>query len=356
MGQQAVTLRAEIRVVRGTFALDLDLTAEAGEVVVLLGPNGAGKTTALRTLAGLTPPVEGRIELDGEVLDDVETGRRTPTEHRPIGFVFQDYRLFPHLTAVQNVEFGLRSKGVRKPEARTRAIRWLARVGLAGAEAMKPGALSGGQAQRVALARALASEPRLLLLDEPMAALDATTRSSLRSELRDHLAVYGGCTIVVTHDPLDAMVLADRLVVLEGGAVVQEGAPGHVARHPATQYVAQLVGLNLLTGQADGHDVALHGGGRLSVAEAASGEVLVAVRPDAVSLFRSRPDGSPRNVWAARVAGVEMHGDRVRVALDGPAPLLADITQSALADLGLVGGSDVWVAIKASETSVYPAH
>jgi molybdate transport system ATP-binding protein len=350
-----VTLRAEIGVHRDAFTLDLTFRVGAGEVVVLLGPNGAGKTTALRALAGLTPLTKGRVELDGEVLEEA-AGHRVPTEHRPIGFVFQDYRLFPHLTAVANVEFGLRSRGMQRAEARARASRWLERVGLEGVAAMKPGALSGGQAQRVALARALAWEPRLLLLDEPMAALDATTRSSLRSELRDHLAAYGGSTVVVTHDPLDAMVLADRLVVLEGGAVVQEGAPGHVARHPATQYVAQLVGLNLLTGRANGHDVALHGGGRLNVAEAASGEVLVAVRPDAVSLFRTRPDGSPRNVWAARVAGIEMHGDRVRVALDGPAPLLADITPGALADLGLVGGSDVWVAVKASETSVYPAH
>jgi molybdate transport system ATP-binding protein len=151
------------------------------------------------------------------------------------------------------------------------------------------------------------------------------------------------------------MVLADRLVVLEGGSVVQEGSPAHVARHPATQYVARLVGLNLLSGRADGYQVSLKGGGYLAVAEETHGEVLVAVRPDAVALFRTRPDGSPRNVWATRVSGVEMHGDRVRVALDGPMQLLADITPGALADLELATGSEVWAAVKASETSVYPA-
>lgn len=350
-----MTLQAAVRVCRGAFYLDLELSAAPGEVVVLLGPNGAGKTTTLRSLAGLTVLERGRVELFGEVLDDVATRRHVPVEHRPIGFVFQDYRLFPHLTAQANVEFGLRSRGVRRGEARARAAGWLERVGLGEAGNSRPGQLSGGQAQRVALARALACEPRLLLLDEPMAALDAATRSGLRTDVRRHLAAFGGCTVVVTHDPLDAMVLADRLVVIEEGQVVQQGSPAQVARHPATQYVARLVGLNLLSGEADGYRVSLKGGGVLAVADEAHGDVLVAVRPDAVALFRTRPDGSPRNVFATTVAGIEMHGDRVRVALDGPMQLLADITPSALADLALAPGSEVWAAVKASETAVYPA-
>jgi molybdate transport system ATP-binding protein len=350
-----VTLQASIEVRHGSFCLDIEVSAHPGEVVVLLGPNGAGKTTTLRSLAGLTPLEAGRIELFGDVLDDVASHRHVPVERRPIGVVFQDYRLFPHLSALANVEFGLRSRGIRHKEAQLRAARWLEQVGLGEMADTKPSRLSGGQAQRVALARALVCEPRLLLLDEPMAALDVATRSQVRTELRRHLAAFGGCTVVVTHDPLDAMVLADRLVVLEGGAVVQEGSPAHVARHPATQYVARLVGLNLLSGKADHHLVALENGGQLTIADEAHGEVLVTVRPDAVALFRSRPDGSPRNVWRARVSGVEMHGDRVRVALDGPVHLLADITPGALADLGISAGSEVWAAVKASETSVYPA-
>ncbi len=355
LGEPNMSLFAKVQVRRGAFALDLDLSVAAGEVVVLLGPNGAGKTTTLRALAGLVPLTDGRVELDDEVLDDVSGRRHVPTERRPIGVVFQDYRLFPHLSAAQNVAFGLRSRGVAKAQARAIARQWLAQVGLGEFADAKPGVLSGGQAQRVALARALAPGPRLLLLDEPLAALDAGTRSDVRSDLRRHLAAYSGCTVVVTHDPLDAMILADRLVVLEGGVVVQEGPPAQIARHPRTQYVARLVGLNLFAGYANGSQVALRDGGQLTVADEAHGEVLVAVRPDAVSLFRTRPDGSPRNVWAARVAGVEMHGDRVRVAVEGPVQVLADITPGALAELGLGPGSEVWVAVKASETAVYRA-
>jgi molybdate transport system ATP-binding protein len=350
MGQRPVSrLRAHLVVRRGAFTLDIEITAEPGEVVALLGPNGAGKTTALRALAGLTGLDGGAIDLGGEPLHAL------PAERRPIGMVFQDYLLFPHLSALDNVAFGPRCRGVGRGEARRGAGEWLARVGLAEHADKKPRTLSGGQAQRVALARALAARPRLLLLDEPLAALDAHTRLDVRAELRRHLAAFGGVTVVVTHDPLDAMVLAERLVVIEDGRVVQRGRPAEVARHPRTDYVARLVGLNLFRGVAAGHVVTLDSGVRIEAVESGRGEVFVAFPPGAVALFRSRPDGSPRNLWQARVDGVERHGDQVRVHLDGPISVAADVTPAAVADLDLTEGRLLWAAVKASETHSYPA-
>ena len=243
---------------------------------------------------------------------------------------------------------------MRKAEARRLAAEWLERVGLAEHAGRRPRTLSGGQAQRVALARALAVRPRLLLLDEPLSALDVDTRREIRAGLRRHLAEFEGASLLVTHDPLDAMALADRLIVIEDGRVAQEGAPAHIARHPRTDYVARLVGLNLYRGRADGHDVAL-GELTLSAAESLSGEVFLAFPPSAVALFRTRPDGSPRNLWHATIGGIEPHGDQVRILLDGPVSASADITPAALAELGLLDGDMVWAAVKATETHAYPA-
>ncbi|WP_182872962.1 ABC transporter ATP-binding protein [Microbispora sp. H10670] len=343
-----MSLRAHLVVERPAFRLDAELDVPDGEVVALLGPNGAGKTTALRGLAGLTPLSGGRIVLDGAEVHHL------PPERRRIGVVFQDYLLFPHLTALDNVAFGPRCQGVGRAAARRIAAGLLERVGLADFAGVRPGRLSGGQAQRVALARALAVRPRLLLLDEPLAALDAHTRLEIRSELRRHLAGFDGATILVTHDPLDAMVLADRLVVVENGAVVQTGVPAEIARRPRTDYVARLVGLNLYRGEADGTHVTV-GDVRLSSAERLKGPAFVAFPPSAVALYRTRPDGSPRNLWKAVIDGIERHGDNVRVHLDGPIPLAADVTPSAAADLDLVPGQEVWAAVKATETHAYPA-
>ncbi|MBT2233285.1 ABC transporter ATP-binding protein [Nonomuraea sp. NEAU-A123] len=341
-------LRARLVVTRPAFALDIDLEAAPGEVVALLGPNGAGKTTALRALAGLTPLSDGQITLDGLPL------HAQAAEERPIGMVFQDYLLFPHLTALDNVAFGPRCHGASKAEARRTAAALLERVGLADRAAAKPRQLSGGQAQRVALARALAVHPRLLLLDEPLAALDAHTRLEIRSQLRRHLADFDGATVLVTHDPLDAMVLADRLIVIENGAIVQQGGPAEVARQPRTDYVARLVGLNLYQGLADGHRVKV-GELLLSTADHLQGPVFVAFPPAAVALYRTRPDGSPRNLWHATIDGIERHGDNVRVHLGGPVTAFADITPAALADLDLTPGQRIWASVKATETHAYPA-
>ncbi|MFF0383768.1 ABC transporter ATP-binding protein [Streptomyces sp. NPDC004286] len=343
-------LDAHLVVDRGNFRLDVTLRAAPGDVVALLGPNGAGKTTALRALAGLVPLSEGHLRLDGAALE------RTAPENRPVGVVFQDYLLFPHLSALDNVAFGPRCHGTGKAEARAQAAGWLERMGLAEHAGAKPRRLSGGQAQRVALARALATHPRLLLLDEPLAALDARTRLEVRSQLRRHLAEFEAVAVLVTHDPLDAMVLADRLVVIEHGQVVQQGTPTEIARHPRTDYIAQLVGLNLYRGEADGHAVRLDGGPSITTTEDLTGPVFVAFPPVAVTLFRDRPTGaSARNLWRCEVAGMETHGDQIRADLTGEIRLAADLTTAAAAELDLHTGAPVWATVKATQTHAYPA-
>ncbi|SBT90272.1 molybdate transport system ATP-binding protein [Streptomyces sp. DI166] len=343
-------LDARLVVERGSFRLDVRLAAAPGDVVALLGPNGAGKSTALRALAGLVPLSDGHLLLDG-----AELGGTAP-ESRPVGVVFQDYLLFPHLTALDSVAFGPRCHGATKAEARALAAEWLERMGLTDHAGAKPRGLSGGQAQRVALARALAVNPRLLLLDEPLAALDARTRLEVRTQLRRHLADFEAVAVLVTHDPLDAMVLADHLVVIEHGRVVQEGTPSHIARHPRTDYIAQLVGLNLYRGKAEGHAVRVAGGAVVTTAEDFTGPVFVAFPPSAVTLHRDRPVGSSaRNVWRCEVAGLETRGDRIRADLTGELPLAADLTAVAAAELELRPGATVWATVKAARTHAYLA-
>jgi molybdate transport system ATP-binding protein len=228
-------------------------------------------------------------------------------------------------------------------------------VGLAERAAARPGELSGGQAQRVALARALAPNPALLLLDEPLAALDATTRDETRRDLRRHLATFAGIRILVTHDPVDAAVLADRVVVLDGGRVAQTGTPAEITARPRSRWVAELVGTNLFVGVAVAGTVALDGGGELTLADTtATGRVVATIHPRAVSIHRNRPRGSARNAWPGRVDTVEPMGDRVRVRILAAPPIVAEVTAAAAADIGLIPGSEVWVAVKATEIDVYP--
>jgi molybdate transport system ATP-binding protein len=339
----------------GSFELDVDLKVEPGEVVAVLGPNGAGKTSILRGLAGLLPLDVGRVALDGVVLEEPAASVFVPSERRPIGMVFQDYLLFPHLTVVDNIAFGLRSRGTPRPAASTTARQWLERVGLAAEAERKPGSLSGGQAQRVALARALATNPALLLLDEPMAALDASTRVELRRDLRRHLESFRGVRLLVTHDPVEAMAMADRLVILEHGRVLQSGTPAEVTQRPRSRYVADLVGVNLFRGRARNNVITIAGGGSLMATGATDGEVFAVVHPRTVALYRTRPDGTPRNVWEGRAVDLDFEGDRVRVRLQGIPAIVAEVTPAAVRDLSLDRGDPVWVAVKATEINVYPA-
>jgi molybdate transport system ATP-binding protein len=351
-----VSLDAHVVVRLGALDLDVELQADPGALVVIAGPNGAGKTTLLRALAGIEALDAGHVTLDDECLDDPARHRFVPPERRSVGVVFQDLLLFPHLSARENVAFGLRARGVPRVDARRRAGAWLDRVGLAAAARARPRELSGGQAQRVALARALAGEPRLLLLDEPLAALDATLRVETRRDLRRHLGSYPGVRVLVTHDPIEAMALAARLVIVEQGRVVQTGSPADVRSRPRSRYVADFVGVNLLHGRGADGAVALEAGALLTAADQAPlhQPVLVVVHPRAVALHRRLPEGSPRNVWATRVDGVDDEGERMRVQLGAPIPMVAEVTPAAAHELGLGAGTPVWASIKATEVAVYP--
>ncbi|ANH38489.1 Putative 2-aminoethylphosphonate import ATP-binding protein PhnT [Nocardioides dokdonensis FR1436] len=302
--------------------------AAPGRVVAVIGPNGAGKSTLLGALAG-TVAATGRVEVGGRDWTDL------PVRERRLGVVFQDRSLFPHLRAHEDVAFGLRTRGVPRRDAERRARDWLDRLGVGDLAERRPAELSGGQAQRVAIARALATEPDLLLLDEPFAGLDVGVATGLRIELARHLAAYAGVVLLVTHDALDALTLADEVLVLDEGRVVQTGSPREVAAHPRTEHVARLVGLNVVR----------------------EGETLRSFAPSAVTVSPRGAGSGPaptsaRNRWAGRVAALAPHGDAVRLLVTttrGP-ELIADVTPAAAVELGLDPGAEVWLSVK--ETAV----
>jgi molybdate transport system ATP-binding protein len=347
-------LQATLQLRLGTLALDVDLEAKSGEVVAVLGPNGAGKTTLLRCLAGLQTIDEGRISLGELVLDEPDRDTFVEAEQRPVSVVFQDYLLFAHLSALDNVAFGLRARRVGRSEARRRAAEWLDRLDLTSHASLRPSALSGGQQQRVALARALATNPKLLLLDEPLAALDAATRVSVRRDLREHLGGFDGVRILITHDPLDAYALADRVAILEAGRITQVGTLPEVAARPHSRYIAQLVGTNLLTGTIGANTLTTTDGIALTVDADFDGDAYASVAPAAIALYPSRPEGSPRNVWPSPITEIDHAFDRVQVSLGTPMPLVAELTAMGLAALDRRPGDEVWVSIKASEINTYP--
>ena len=358
MRGSAVGLEAQLQLQLGALDLDLELAVAPGELVALLGPNGAGKTTVLRCLAGLNPIDAGRITVGSAVLDDPGAGVLVEPEQRPVGFMFQSYLLFDRMSVTENVAYGLRARGRPKTEARHQARAWLDRLGVADLAERRPATLSGGQAQRVALARALATDPRLLLLDEPLAALDAGTRTVVRRDLHHHLASFEGMRLLVTHDPLDAFALADRVVIMEQGRAVQAGTLAEVTARPRSRYVADLVGVNLVSGQVEGGELRTSGGVRVVVADADPGPSYALIRPHSIVLARPGTDGgatSVRNQWPGTITGIERLGDRVRVALDGPLPLTAEITVAALEALELRPGDPLLAAAKATEIEVYPA-
>ncbi|MFF2505823.1 ABC transporter permease [Streptomyces sp. NPDC058067] len=330
---------------------DLVLDAEPGTTIAVVGPNGAGKTTLLRALLGLTPRAHAELRL-GDT--DVTA---LPPHRRGVAWVPQDGALFPHLTMLANTAYGLRSRGVPRREARRAAQQWLDRLGVGHLAHRKPAQVSGGQAQRVALARALAARPRLLLLDEPLAALDQTTRAHVRHTLRRHLEGFGGVCLIVTHDPVEAVSLADRVLVLDEGRALQDAPPAEVTRHPRSPWVARMLGRNAWPGTATGDGLELaDGGGRLIVADPlpAGTRALAIIAPEAVSVHRDKPTGSPRNVWPGTVREITATGSRLRVLItSGSAPdLVAEITPQSAAELGLADGTAVWTSVKATETTV----
>ncbi|MEP7046445.1 MAG: ABC transporter ATP-binding protein [Ilumatobacteraceae bacterium] len=348
-----MTLRAHIVVARGSVNLDVWLDVPPGEVVALLGPKHAGKSTILRCLAGLLAVEGGSIEMVGERLDDPAAGVLVPAERRSCGVMFDPYLLFPHMSVLENVAFGLRARGVDKATAHKDARHWLRRVGVESTERLRSAELSRGQAQRIALARALTTEPKMLLLDDPLCALEGASKVDVRRELARHLAEFRGSAVLVTHDPIDAYLLADRVVIIEHGHVVQDGSVAEVAAHPRSAYVADEVGLNLLPGSVMGGAFAIDGGATLVVeAHDIDGAAIAVIRPQSVALHITRPEGSPRNAWKASVIEVDHRADRVRARLQGPVPLTAEVADSAAASLGIRVGREVWASVEATEIAV----
>ncbi|MFC7486468.1 sulfate/molybdate ABC transporter ATP-binding protein [Knoellia sp. CPCC 206453] len=339
--------------------VDVHIRVEEGETLALLGPNGAGKSTILAAAAGLIRPDTGTVRLGDRVLSDRSSNTWIPPHARGIALLAQDARLFPHLSALDNVAFGPRATGTPRRTAAERAATWLERVGMAAYADRRPHELSGGQAQKVAIARALATEPAVLLIDEPLSALDVEVAPDVRDLLRR--VTHDRTTILVTHDVLDAALLADRMAVVHGGRVVEEGETARVLSRPTSDFGARFAGLNLIRGLAAEGALRMPDGRLLhGIADSALGDsglregepVAAVVAPSAVSVHLETPHGSPRNSLDATVVDLEPHGHLVRVRTD---LLSADITPAAVADLKLTRGDRVVLAVKATEVHLHRA-
>ncbi|KQZ90167.1 molybdenum ABC transporter ATP-binding protein [Phycicoccus sp. Root563] len=352
-----MTLEATLRIPGRD--VDLHLHVEQGRTLALLGANGAGKSTALSSIAGLLHPDSGEIRLGDRILFSSNgSGTWVPPHARGVALLAQEARLFPHLDVTDNVAFGPRSAGMPRGEARERAAHWLWEVDASELARRRPAELSGGQAQRVAIARALATEPELLLLDEPLSALDVEAAPAIRQLLRRVLR--DRTTVVVTHDILDAVLLADDVAVLESGRVVEQGPTTRVLSRPTSAFAARIAGLNLVRGTSAGTEttpaVSTPEGLRvegLAEESLVAGEPAVAVfSPSSVGVYREAPHGSPRNTVRATVTDLEPHGHQVRVHT---AHVSADVTPAAVAELDLAVGAEVVLTVKASEVAVYAA-
>jgi molybdate transport system ATP-binding protein len=346
-------LRAEL-VGTGPIGLEASFEVAAGECLALAGPSGAGKTTALRALAGLVRPRQGRIACGDVLWLDTQGGTDLPPERRRVGMVFQDQALFGHLSAWRNVAYPLLD--LPRDERKRAAHELLERFGLGDRTEARPGALSGGERQRVALARALARRPAVLLLDEPLASLDTRTRATASAQLSATLRATPVPTVLVTHDFAEAAQLADRVAVIDAGHIVQTGSASELAAAPASAFVADFTGAIVLTGTADGTHVRLDGGGEVTTTTAAQGAVAVTMHPWDVAI--DEPDaagtGSARNRLVARVTTVTAVGGRVRVGLDAGQALVAEVTDEAVRGLALGPGREVVAVFKAAALRVVP--
>ena len=350
MSTHPLLLDFELR--RGDRQLAVECEVQPGETLAVVGPNGAGKTTLLHAIAGLLPIDQGSIGTTTRTWDAPAQNVCLPTEAREVGLVFQEDRLFPHLNLRDNLAFGIRGD---RAQAKQRAMAWLAKMELEPRAQARPVQLSGGERQRVSLARALAAEPEVLLLDEPLAAVDASQRPHLRHWIKAQLAEFAGPRILVTHDTVDAFTLADRIAVLEEGRITQCGTAAAICARPATRFVADLIGVNLLQGEVWDRSFRTDSGADLVVSEAEMGPSLAVIHPRAIALFPEQPSGSPRNVWQAEVAAIEAAGDRLRVRFAAPLPVVAELTPAAIDELRVETGKTLWLAVKATEIQVYPA-
>lgn len=344
--------------------LDVEFSVTAGEVLAILGPNGAGKSTALHIVAGLLRPDTGKVLVGGRTLTDTAANIQIATHKRRVGLLLQDPLLFPHLDVVENVAFAPRARGVGRRGSDAIAMRLLDDVGMAEAAHSRPAELSGGQAQRVAIARALAAEPDVLLIDEPLAGIDIGVATAVREALRRVVTKQGRSTVLITHDLLDVLALADKVLVLESGTVSECGPVAEVLASPRSRFGAQIAGVNLVGGTVAGPGVLRSQSGALwqgiATEDVEPGEPAVAVfPPTAVAVYRDFPHGSPRNVAQTIVAEVTDVGGTVRVRgveqPGGGAGLAADITVGAAADLRLASGDEVWLSVKATEVRLHRA-
>jgi molybdate transport system ATP-binding protein len=339
-----------------------DLTLADGEVLAVLGPNGAGKSTLLLMIAGLLRPDQGRVELGSRVLTDTGSGVFVPAHSRGVAMLSQRAMLFPHMSVAANVAFAPRSKGKRRSEARVIAERWLAAVDAKELADRRPAQLSGGQAQRVAVARALAAEPKVLLLDEPMSALDVTAAPALRRLLRHILRDDARTAVIVTHDLRDALAVADRVIVVERGRIVESGPVRSVLTSPRSAFAARVTGVNLVSGiiTQPGSLQTAWGATVFGIGDAPPGVAAVALfRPAAVAIHLDPPHASPRNVLPVTIAEMDIHEATIRVRgaaqPDGSPGIAADITAAAAADLELAPGQNVYFVVKTQETELHPA-
>ncbi len=353
-----------------SFHLELSFSAENGKTTVLLGESGAGKSTVLQLLAGLSKPQRGLIVLNGITYVDSEHNIYRSPQQRPFGYVFQDYALFPHLNVWENICFGLRSQHLPNGQIKSTVGEALEQVRLTGYEKRRPAQLSGGQQQRVAIARALVLKPELLLLDEPLAALDVQTRREIRQELRQLLRETGITTVMVTHNYLDALVFGEQILVLEQGRLLQQGGQQDLLRYPRSSYVAELVGMNFFQGKLHERQ------SRLARIELEAGEVevqamleeeqgqpgqqiSVVVDPRSITLHREGPEGSARNSFQGKILQIlpiEQDQGRVRVSLIqelGGLQLTAEITANSAAEMDLMEGQSIYASFKASEARAY---
>jgi molybdate transport system ATP-binding protein len=347
-------LRVEARTRLGALDLDLTVAVTPGECLAVAGPSGAGKTSLLRVAAGLLRPEHGLVEAGDETWLDTRRGVDLPPERRRCGYLFQEYALFPHLSAWQNVAYPLRGS-----DRRQRAAALLDRFGMGALADARPGTLSGGERQRVALARALAREPDVLLLDEPLSALDARTRAGAVRELGALLRDADIPAVLVTHDFAEAAALGDRVAIVDAGRMLQEGTPSELAAAPRSAFVADFTGAVVLTGTARGGPdglthVDLDGGGAVTSTDRAEGRVAVSVYPWEIAIEPAgeAPHGSTQNRLAAEVLSVTVVGNRVRLGLAGPQPLAAEITRASAEALGLRPGVRVTASWKAAATRV----
>ncbi len=378
-------LRVQLDTHLNTFHLDLSFAAEVGKTTVLLGESGAGKSTVLRLLAGLLHPDHGHISLEGVTYFDSDRHIAVPPQERPFGYVFQDYVLFPHLNVFENVAFGLRAQHLPRHIIRERVGEALEQAHLTGLNQRRATQLSGGQQQRVAIARALALQPQLLLLDEPLAALDVQTRREVRQELRHILADITITTVLVTHQYLEALLFGQSILVLDSGQIIQQGSQQDMLLHPRSAYIAELVGMNFFRGhvahveanalctiklQNGKHPLevmaALEDNFQASRIPEIGEEAYVVVDARSITLYQNPPDSSARNVFRGEIVqilrldtptGREGRYDgrvRVSILLDNTMPpLTAEITDASAVRMELREGKAIYAAFKATEARAY---